>query len=490
MKSDISLSADAIVVGSGPGGATVARELARGGKRVLLLERGQDHRHMPWYGTYAGALLYSDRGSLLFTREGLQIVRPIMVGGATSMYCGCAAAPPAWLAARYGVDVGAEVAETIEELGVAPLPAELRGAASTRIADAGRALGYDWQPQLKLMRVGQGQGGARGGHPAQESGSVAGGARGEWHPAQESGSAAGGARGGSHPPRNTISAAGHVKDLACGAHCMLGCRCGAKWSAAEFVDDAVAAGADLRVGARVERVLVEGGRAAGVAGTLAGRPFAARAGTVVLAAGGIGTPRVLQASGFREAGQGATMDATLMVYGVAQGAGIASEPPMTWACHDEDAGFMLSTLIDPWLLYPITAALAGLRHARSWASYGSTLGVMIKLRDELSGGVGMRSISKPLGPRDRERLAHAQRAAERILREAGCAPDSIFATPLRGTHPGSTARVGALLGPDLQTATPGLFVCDASAFPEALGRPTVLTLIGMGKRLGRGLLQR
>ena len=38
--------------------------------------------------------------SLLFTQEGLNIVRPLMVGGATSMYCGCAAPPPAWLEDR------------------------------------------------------------------------------------------------------------------------------------------------------------------------------------------------------------------------------------------------------------------------------------------------------------------------------------------------------------------------------------------------------
>ena len=99
--SDLNLQADCIVVGSGPGGATLARQLARAGKKVLLLERGIDYRSQPYYGTYLGALIYADRMSLLFTEEGLNIIRPLMVGGATSMYCGCAAPPPAWLKTKY-----------------------------------------------------------------------------------------------------------------------------------------------------------------------------------------------------------------------------------------------------------------------------------------------------------------------------------------------------------------------------------------------------
>ena len=83
------LEADVVVVGSGPGGATVARQLARAGQRVVLLERGHDYRGDIYYGSHLGALIYADKNSLLFTDEGLNIIRPIMTGGATNMYCGC-----------------------------------------------------------------------------------------------------------------------------------------------------------------------------------------------------------------------------------------------------------------------------------------------------------------------------------------------------------------------------------------------------------------
>ena len=442
MSAPISLKSDIIVVGSGPGGATLARELARAGKRVLLLERGVDHRPRSYYGTYLGALIYSDRMSLLFTEEGLNIVRPLMVGGATSMYCGCAAPPPVWLKGKYGVDIDVEVSETLEELEIAPLPAELRGQASTRIAQAGQALGYDWQPQLKFIRAGRGR--------------------------------------PSH---------GKAFGEQCGARCMLGCRCGAKWNAAEFVDEAVAEGADLRTRARVERVLIEDGHATGVSGTMSGQPFTARADTVVLAAGGIGTPRILQASGLRQAGSGMTMDVTVMVYGFVKERGIGNEPPMTWSWENPDAGYMLSTLIDPWLLYPIITTLKGLRYPLYWPQWNNILGVMIKLKDEVSGGVFPNGkISKPLTTGDRERLGMAEAVCHRILIEAGAKPDTIFMTPLRGTHPSGTVRIGDMLDANLQTEIPGLYACDASVFPEALDRPTVLTIIGLAKRLAKHLM--
>jgi choline dehydrogenase-like flavoprotein len=162
---------------------------------------------------------------------------------------------------------------------------------------------------------------------------------------------------------------------------------------------------------------------------------------------------------------------------------------MTYAGEDLADGYMLSSLVDPWLMYPLISALAGLGHALTWPRYGRTLGVMIKLKDDLSGSVASeRDISKPFTRDDRARLDRAIAVARRILVAAGADPESIFVTPPRGTHPCATVRVGHLLDTNLQTPVEGLFVCDASAFPETLARPTVLTILGLGLRLGEHLL--
>ena len=436
MPSQIRLQSDVIVVGTGPGGATVARELSSAGKKVIMLERGGEYRGRFYYGTYLGALLYSERMSLLFTQEGLNIIAPIMVGGATSMYCGYAAPPPPWLKKKYKIDIDREVSESIEELGIAPLPAELRGKASTRIAEAAGSLGQEWFPQPKFMS----------------------------------------------PAR--------AKKFNCTAACMLGCRCGAKWNAGEWVDTAVDRGAQLYTGARVEKVITSGGAAAGVEGKLGGKPFVAEAGTVILAAGGIGTPRILQKSGFKDAGTGMAMDVTVMVYGFIKGKGTGKEPPMTWSWENDEDGYMLSTLIDPWLLYPLAAVRVGLGPAARWLRWGNILGVMIKLKDDISGGVFPDRISKPLTPGDTVRLAKARETCERILAAAGADKSSIFMRPLIGTHPSGTVRIGEMLDTNLATEVKGLYVCDASTFPESLDRPTVLTIIGMGKRLAKHLMKK
>ena len=429
--------ADVVVVGSGPGGATVARQLSRAGKKVVLLEHGKDERGKFYYGTHLGCLLYCDKMGLLMTKEGLNIVRPLLVGGATNLFCGCASPPPSWLKDKYKVDIDAEVNETVEELKIAPLPDHLLGPASKLMMEAGKELGCAFEPQPKFMDTSRAQ-------------------------------------------------------FDCGAKCMLGCRCGAKWTAGEYVDDAVAAGCELMTEARVTDVMIDHGQAIGVRGKQKGKdPFEVHAGTVVVSAGGIGTPIILQHSGLFDAGKGMTMDPTVMVYGVAGTNGNASDPPMTVSWCDDENGYMLSTLIDPWLLYPLIMALKGPTYPFTAVHYRKTFGMMIKVKDDIAGGITMEGkISKPMTERDRERLNHASIVCRKILMKAGCDSDSIFVSPMRGTHPSGTVRIGEMLDTNLRTEVEGLYVCDASTFPEALDRPTVLTIIGLGKRLSRHLLKK
>ena len=425
---------DAIVVGSGPGGATVARELARAGQRVAVLEYGKDHRGKWYYGTPLGALLYTDKGGLLFSKEKLNIVRPLLTGGATNMFAGCAARPPAWWDAATSVDIEQELNHTIEELHLAPLPESEMGVISRRLMDAGQALGYDWQPQMKFMDTSR-------------------------------------------------------CELDCGSKCMYGCRCGAKWTANEYLDDAVAAGATLLTECRIRDVIVEDGTATGVRGTHRRRPFELRGRVVILAAGGIGTPRILQQSGMREAGDKISMDTTYVIYGAAKERGNSGEPPMTVSYTDDEHGYMLATLTDPAVMFPLVLALQGPRRTLKMFQYRRMFGIMCKVRDELSGYIGPEGeISKPVTAEDHKKARHGFGVSREILIKAGCDPDSVFWTLPRGTHPCATVRIGEHLNTDLKVeGFDQLYVCDASTFPGALDRPPTLTIIGLGKRLAKHL---
>ena len=53
------------------------------------------------------------------------------------------------------------------------------------------------------------------------------------------------------------------------------------------------------------------------------------------------------------------MDTTVMVYGHSPYRGQGNEPPMTWSHEDDEMGVLFSTLIDPWLMYPLVMATKG-----------------------------------------------------------------------------------------------------------------------------------
>lgn len=260
LSRDHRLVCDAVVVGSGAGGAVAAAELARAGWRVVVLEEGTYITGKDLRGDvrFAFEQLYRD-GGLTGTLGRPPIIVPVgcCVGGTTTINSGTCYRTPDFVLARWERELGLEGAtelgphyEAIErELHIQPVRDELYGPANGRIQEAvERVLG--WR--------------------------------------------------GSRIPRNEDGC------LATGV-CAFGCPSDGKMAmSVSKIPEAIAHGAELWVRARVRRVLLDGRRALGVVAEPVGQSTDARhlrltvlARWIVVAAGALHTPALLLASGVR-----------------------------------------------------------------------------------------------------------------------------------------------------------------------------------------------
>jgi choline dehydrogenase-like flavoprotein len=420
-----------IVVGSGAGGATVAEALALRGRAVLVLERGQPEENL---GTTRASLRCYDVSPLTQTpptsREGVIVWRAFAAGGSTVVACGNAVRCLEKELAALGIQLQDELSAVERDMGVAATQPELLSSGSQELRSAGEQLGHHFQPMPKCLD----QTGCR----------------------------------------------------RCGK-CVLGCPSRAKWTARKGLAAAVAAGATVRYGARAQAVVSVKGRVAGVRGKGPDGATEWRAPTVILSAGGLETPRLLQRSGLR-AGQGLFLDLFVNTYGVSKALNQLREPTMSLvnAEYHDTEGFLLS----PFVNHSRLARLLELGLAGAALPTDRLLGLMTKIVDEPVGHVPDKgAFSKPVTERDRARLQSGSDVARDILVRAGADPRSIVVSKVQGAHPGGTAAIGQVVDTDLQTSLPGLYVCDASVLPEPPGLPPILTIAALARRLAHHLAQ-
>ena len=426
------LQTDVVIVGSGPGGSTMARELTKKGKSVVLCEAGKYHKK---FGYTAVLLTMMDKLGFTFSKEGTWVVRPKTAGGASVVYCGTAFRPPPWLKEKYGIDLDEEVDAIYEEIPIKPLPEQLIGPAARAMMESARDLGLDWNPVDKWIR--------------------------------------------------------HDKCKPNCGQCAVGCPEGAKWTAREYLDEAQQNGARVLMKTKVDRVLTEGGKAVGVRAKGPGGWIDILAETVILSAGGQGTPPILQRSGVYDAGQGFFADPLWFVTGPWAAQGSLYDVPMTAGTYLFEDGIVMTDLMPPPMMYGALVAYGG---PRSWGGLPKVLksrkmlSIMIKVRDGLDGRVNLdESFSKPIDYDTWWKLNKGASLAEEILMKAGVKRDDLVKTGVLAAHPGGTVRIGELLDKDCQTQIENCYCMDTTIIPEPWGLPPTVTVVVMARRLAKHL---
>jgi len=162
---DFQIACDVCVIGSGPGGAVVARELAARGHAVVLLEEGSHFTRAAWNGLPLPGLmrLYRDGGATgTIGNAGISVTLGRCIGGSSTINSATCFRTPASVLANWRHDLGLEhltpdalepVFEQVEAiLHVTELPWEVLGQNAAIVKRGCDRLGLSCRPLKHNVR--------------------------------------------------------------------------------------------------------------------------------------------------------------------------------------------------------------------------------------------------------------------------------------------------------------------------------------------------
>ena len=260
--------------------------------------------------------------------------------------------------------------------------------------------------------------------------------------------------------------------IQCGK-CAFGCPVNAKWSAKDFVDEAVEAGATLICDAEVVDVILCNMEACGIKYVKDGEEKIIKADKIVLCAGAVQSAALLKNIGLTGIGRELFFDPFVTVGGYLKDINFNTEVQM--------AGLVVGK---NFVLSPHFSSFIGENIPYEGVEDKDILSIMVKTPDEAKGYVLTDGfVNKVNTINDIRYLAEGVATAGFILEKAGVEPKTIGSTVYRAAHPGGTAAIGKVVDSNLETEIDRLFVCDASVLPIAPGKPPILTILALAKRL-------
>jgi len=491
-KRPFSAKVDVVVVGSGAGGAVVARELAKDGRSVVVLEEGGHYAPAEY-----GAMTPSNTFRRLAREAGMSVAMGVgdtplisllagkCVGGSSVLTGGVCFRIPEEVLHVWSRDLGLSAMtpdhvdpffrEVEERVHVETVPAHMRSRATELFVEGADKLGIP----MKSMR------------------------------------------------RNTRGCRG-------AARCNFGCPHGAKMSVdVSFLPDAVEHGARIVSDALVERIDITGGKARGVRGRFLdgitgepGVPFEVRARVVVVACGSMHTPILLRQSGLDSAhiGRHLTLHPGVRIGALFDEAvdGWDGALQSVYSDHFLSEGIWLNGVYSA--VNVLAAAFPGLGHehrrlvksipnlaffggmvhddgggqVRRWLSREPLVFYRMIRRDKerlfkaiqilgkIAFAAGAREVLVPIfgmptvkKPEELDFLAEAKLPASRV--------ECMAFHPL-GSAKMSTTRSAGVVKPSGETwDVENLFVIDGSVLPTSIGVNSQLPIMGVSTMLARGL---